>query len=116
MRVTTDDPDAKSDDYERGFEQGVRSVLRIRCFPHKDQPQLNATEITGGECASCAWDAGHAAGYEAAEAKWRPVVELAKAVVEDGELTDLATGRCPVSEHLLIDLEKALRDLDEQRG
>ena len=80
MRVTTDDPDAKSDDYERGFEQGVRSVLRIRCFPHKDQPQLNATEITGGECASCAWDAGHAAGYEAAEAKWRPVVEAWRAV------------------------------------
>ena len=51
-------------------------------------------------------------GYDAAEAKWRPVVELAKAVVEDGELTDLATGRCPVSEHLLIDLEKALRDAE----
>jgi hypothetical protein len=35
------------------FENGVASVLRIRCTRHFKVPQLNANEHSGGECGAC---------------------------------------------------------------
>ncbi len=35
------------------FEDGIRSVLMIRCLKHRMVPQLNTNEFTGGECGGC---------------------------------------------------------------
>jgi hypothetical protein len=40
--------------YNRGEYEGVGTVLRIRCLPHRDVPAFNGTESGGGECAACA--------------------------------------------------------------
>lgn len=36
------------------FEDGIESVLYIRCMEHRFVPAYNHNEVTGAECAACA--------------------------------------------------------------
>ena len=38
---------------DQAFTKGVESVLRIRCWDHKEVPAYNAKEASGAECPVC---------------------------------------------------------------
>lgn len=50
-------------------------VLFIRCLDHRTDPQINANEITGAECGTCAWLAGIAHGEQRERNRARMVAE-----------------------------------------
>lgn len=55
-------------DWHKVFEEGVTSVMSIRCIKHRIWPSMNAEEISGAECAICAvedFGAGEAPTVEA---------------------------------------------------
>jgi hypothetical protein len=47
--------------YQQAFDDGVQSVMSIRCIEHRAIPPWNANEITGAECGACAYEKGFAA-------------------------------------------------------
>lgn len=40
------------------FEDGINSVLNIRCMAHRAVAQLNKSEANQGECGACAFKSG----------------------------------------------------------
>jgi len=54
----TDKESKVTDACADAFEEGIKSVLCIRCTQHYPVIQLNETEANNGECGACAYKQG----------------------------------------------------------
>jgi hypothetical protein len=81
---------------EAAMEQGVASVLRIRCMPHRAVVPYNNSEAGGGECAACAVVHARCTAFEEAAI----IAEGDEGSPTDGKRGyDLRTGKWQPSEY-----------------